>query len=66
MSEEIERTKNIMCPEFDKPATIKLTYEPLEGGGYKLVKMACKLEMEVSFRGTQCYHTCEKQIKAEN
>jgi len=63
MPEEIVRTKNIMCPEFDKPATIKLIYEPTEDGGYKLVKMACKLEMEMSFRGSQCFHSCESKIK---
>jgi|GEM_PF-2998185 len=63
MAETVETTKNIMCPEFDKPAAIKLTYEPVPDGGYKLVKMACKLEMEISFRGTQCSHTCESKFK---
>lgn len=65
MSNELTRTKNIMCHEFDKPATIKLTYEPAEGGGYKLVKMACKLEKEMSFRGSECYHSCEKKLREE-
>jgi predicted transcriptional regulator len=61
--ENIETVKNFMCPEYDKPATVKLIYEQLEDGSYKLVKMACKLEMEMSFRGTQCYHSCEKKLK---
>jgi hypothetical protein len=65
MGEKIETLKNIMCPEYDKPATIKLIYEKV-GDGYKLLKMACKLEMEMSFRGTQCYHSCEKKLKEES
>lgn len=65
MPDDIVRIKNLMCPEFDKPATIKLTYAALEEGGYKLLKMACRLEMDMSFRGTECYHSCEKQIKEE-
>ena len=65
MSEEIVRTKNLMCPEFDEPATIKLLYEPLEGGGYKLIKMACKIEQDMSSRGTDCNHSCEKKVKEE-
>jgi hypothetical protein len=64
MGETVESIKNIMCPEYDKPATIKLIYEKLPDG-YKLLKMACKLEMEMSFRGTQCYHSCEKRLKEE-
>ncbi len=64
MGEKIERLKNIMCPEYDKPATIKLIYEKTPEG-YKLIKMACKLEMEITFRGSQCYHSCEKKIKED-
>ncbi len=63
MAETVETTKNIMCPEYEKPATIKLTYERLEDGSYKLVKMGCKLEMEMSFRGTECTHSCESKFK---
>ena len=62
MGENVEMLKNIMCPEFDKPATIKLVYEKLDDG-YKLLKMGCKLEKEMSFRGTECYHSCEKRFK---
>lgn len=65
MGEKIETLKNIMCPEYDKPATIKLIYEKLDGGGYKLLKMACKLEMDMTFRGTECYHSCETKLKEE-
>jgi hypothetical protein len=64
MGEKVERLRNIMCPEYDKPATIKLIYEKTEGG-YKLLKMACKLEMEMTFRGTECFHSCEKKLKEE-
>jgi len=63
MAKTIETTKNIMCPEFDEPATLKFIYELTEDGGYKLIKMACKLEKEMSFRGTTCSHSCEKQLK---
>lgn len=65
MGENVETIKNIMCPEYDKPAAVKLFYEQMDDGGYKLAKMACKLEMEMSFRGTQCYHSCEKKFKEE-
>lgn len=65
MAEEIEITKRIMCPEMGKPAEIKLIYEKVEGGEYKLKKMACKLEMEMSFRGSQCNHSCEERLKKE-
>ncbi|MCK4575907.1 hypothetical protein KAU34_05835 [candidate division WOR-3 bacterium] len=63
MAEQIETTKNIMCPEYDKPATVRLLYEQVEGGAYKLIKISCKLEREISFRGTQCFHSCEKKFK---
>ncbi|TET16491.1 MAG: hypothetical protein E3J78_08740 [Candidatus Cloacimonadota bacterium] len=63
MAETIETTKNIMCPEYDEPATLRLLYEQIEGGGYKLIKMSCRLEMDMSFRGTECNHTCEKRFK---